>query len=67
MIDALVRAMQTPDDFTGPVNLGNPTEVTIRELAEKVIAITGSSSHIEYRPLPENDPRQRRPEIALAR
>jgi UDP-glucuronate decarboxylase len=67
LIDGIVRLMGTPDDFTGPVNLGNPAEMTIRELAEKVIALTGSRSKIETRPLPQDDPIQRRPDIALAR
>jgi UDP-glucuronate decarboxylase len=59
--------MGTPDDFTGPVNLGNPAEMTIRELAEKVIALTGSRSKIEAHPLPQDDPIQRQPDIAAAR
>ncbi len=67
MIDAFVALMASPRDVTGPVNLGNPVEFTIRELAEKVVALTGSRSRIEYRPLPSNDPRQRQPDIALAR
>jgi len=67
LIEGIVRLMGTPDDFTGPVNLGNPAEMTIRELAEKVIALTGSRSKIETRPLPQDDPIQRQPDIALAR
>jgi len=67
MIDAFVALMASPRDVTGPVNLGNPVEFTIRELAEKVVALAGSRSRIEYRPLPANDPRQRQPDIALAR
>ena len=67
MIDAFVALMATPAGFTGPVNLGNPVEFTIRELAEKVIAITGSKSRIEYKALPADDPRQRQPDIGLAR
>ena len=59
--------MDTPDDFTGPVNLGNPGEFTIRELAEKVIDMTGSSSKLTFEPLPSDDPTQRRPDITLAR
>jgi UDP-glucuronate decarboxylase len=59
--------MGTPDDVTGPVNLGNPNEFTISQLAESVIALTGSSSKIVYRPLPEDDPKQRCPDIGLAR
>jgi UDP-glucuronate decarboxylase len=66
MVDALVRLMGTPDEFVGPVNLGNPQEFTILELARKVVALTGSRSEIVFQPLPENDPAQRRPDIALA-
>jgi UDP-glucuronate decarboxylase len=67
LIDALVRLMQSPADFTGPVNLGNPQEFTIRQLAEKVVELTGSGSQLTYQPLPADDPRQRRPDISLAR
>jgi nucleoside-diphosphate-sugar epimerase len=67
MVDGLVRLMKSPESFTGPVNLGNPVEFTIRELAEKVIALTGSRSKIESMPLPPDDPRQRQPDIALAK
>jgi UDP-glucuronate decarboxylase len=67
LVDGLVRLMDSPDDFVGPVNLGNPVEFTIRELAEKVVAMTRSPSGIIYKALPEDDPRQRRPDIALAR
>ncbi|HET9044643.1 MAG TPA: UDP-glucuronic acid decarboxylase family protein [Burkholderiales bacterium] len=67
LIEGIVRLMGTPEDFTGPVNLGNPTEMTIRELAEKVIEMTGSRSKIDNRPLPQDDPIQRQPDIALAR
>ena len=67
LVEALVRLMATPDDFTGPVNTGNPVEFTIRELAEQVIALTGSTSTIEPRPLPTDDPTQRQPDITLAR
>jgi UDP-glucuronate decarboxylase len=67
MIDGLIRMMTAPDDFTGPVNIGNPNEFTIRELAEKVIELTGSTSKLVFRPLPEDDPLQRRPNIDLAR
>lgn len=66
LIDGLVRLMASPPDFTGPVNLGNPVEFTIRELAEKVIALEGSRSSIEFLPLPEDDPRQRQPDISVA-
>jgi UDP-glucuronate decarboxylase len=67
MIEGMVRVMGTADDFTGPVNLGNPDEFSIRELAEKVLALTGSRSTIVHKPLPEDDPRQRQPDIGLAR
>jgi UDP-glucuronate decarboxylase len=66
LIEALVRMMNT-DGFAGPVNIGNPDEFTIRELAEKVIALTGGTSSIVSKPLPSDDPRQRKPDIALAR
>jgi UDP-glucuronate decarboxylase len=66
LVDGLMRLMETADDVTGPVNLGNPVEFTIRQLAEMVIALTGSSSKIVHRPLPEDDPRQRCPDISLA-
>ncbi|MCU0598924.1 MAG: SDR family oxidoreductase [Desulfobacterales bacterium] len=67
LIDAFVRFMDTADDFTGPVNLGNPKEFTIKELAEQVIELTGSKSKLVHMPLPEDDPVQRRPDITLAR
>jgi len=67
MTEALARLMATPDDFTGPVNLGNPAEFTILELAKKIIALTGSKSEIVHKPLPSDDPMQRCPEISLAR
>jgi UDP-glucuronate decarboxylase len=67
LVDGLIRLMGTPDDVTGPVNLGNPNEFTIRQLAESVIGLTGSSSKIVYRPLPEDDPKQRCPDISLAK
>ena len=66
LVDGLMRLMQTPDEVTGPVNLGNPVEFTIRQLAETVISLTGSSSKIAYRPLPEDDPSQRCPDIGVA-
>ena len=59
--------MATPDDVTGPINLGNPGEFTIRQLAEKILELTGSRSALVHRPLPENDPTQRQPDIARAR
>ncbi|HWH28403.1 MAG TPA: UDP-glucuronic acid decarboxylase family protein [Mycobacteriales bacterium] len=66
MIDALVALMRTPADVTGPMNLGNPGEFTIRELADLVLELTGSSSTVEVRPLPQDDPTRRRPDITLA-
>lgn len=67
MIDGFVRLMESPAEFTGPANLGNPNEFTIRELAEKVIAMTGSKSVIVEKPLPSDDPTQRQPDISVAR
>jgi UDP-glucuronate decarboxylase len=67
LIDGLLKLMQTPDDFTGPVNLGNPNEFTIRQLADKVIELTGSKSKLDFRPLPSDDPMQRQPDISLAK
>jgi UDP-glucuronate decarboxylase len=67
LIEALMRLMATPDDFTGPVNVGNPGEFTILELAQKVIELTGSKSQIVFNPLPSDDPAQRQPDIALAK
>jgi UDP-glucuronate decarboxylase len=67
MVEALVRLMESPDDVVGPVNLGNPAEVTIKALAEQVIALTGSTSGVEHRPAVTDDPVRRRPDIALAR
>jgi len=67
LIEGFIRMMAAPDDFIGPVNLGNPNEFRILELAEKVIALTGSTSKIVYRPLPEDDPLQRQPNITLAK
>jgi UDP-glucuronate decarboxylase len=66
LIEAFLRLMAAPDEVTGPMNLGNPGEFTIRELAEKVIALTGSKSKLEFRPLPADDPLQRKPDIGLA-
>ena len=66
LIEGMVRLMNSRDGFTGPVNVGNPCEFTIKELAERVIKLTGSSSRLVYRDLPEDDPRQRRPDITLA-
>jgi UDP-glucuronate decarboxylase len=67
LVDGLARLMESGDELTGPVNLGNPNEFTIRQLAEKVVALTGSRSKIESRPLPADDPRQRQPDISVAR
>ena len=67
LIDGWLRLMETARGFTGPVNLGNPNEFTIRNLAELVIELTGSRSTIDYRPLPQDDPLQRCPDITLAK
>src|SRR5262249_48491495 len=66
LIDGLVRLMETSDDVVGPFNLGNPEEFSVRDLAETIIALIGSSSRIVHRPLPEDDPKQRRPDISKA-
>lgn len=66
LVEAMIRMMATDDSCTGPVNTGNPGEFTMLELAEKVIRLTGSSSEIVFRPLPSDDPRQRKPDIRLA-
>ena len=67
LIEGWIRFMNTPPEITGPINLGNPNEFTILELAEAVIELTGSSSTIEFRPLPQDDPRQRQPDISQAK
>ncbi|HVF36221.1 MAG TPA: UDP-glucuronic acid decarboxylase family protein [Candidatus Saccharimonadia bacterium] len=67
LIEGFVRFIDTPPDFPGPVNLGNPGEFTIRQLAEQIIAMTGSRSTLVFRPLPPDDPTQRQPDISLAR
>ena len=67
LVEAMAGMMATPDDFIGPVNIGNPMEVTILELAELVLGIVGGKSKIEFKPLPEDDPQQRQPDIGLAR
>ncbi|MGY3238645.1 MULTISPECIES: UDP-glucuronic acid decarboxylase family protein [unclassified Bradyrhizobium] len=67
LIDGLVRLMDTDNRITGPINLGNPVEFTMLELAQTVIELTGSKSSIEFKPLPTDDPRQRQPDISLAR
>jgi UDP-glucuronate decarboxylase len=66
LVDGLIRLMESSDDVTGPINLGNPSEFTIRELAEMIVDLTGSASKIVYRPLPTDDPRQRKPDISKA-
>lgn len=67
LVDGMLRLMDTDDDFTGPVNLGNPIECTMLELAETVLRLTGSTSRMKFLPLPQDDPRQRCPDIGLAR
>jgi UDP-glucuronate decarboxylase len=67
LIEGMLRMMNTPKDFTGPVNLGNPHEFTMLELAQAVLKLTGSKSKIVYLPLPQDDPRQRQPDISLAK
>ena len=67
LVEAFLRVMATGDEVTGPVNLGNPHEIPVAELAARILRLTGSSSTIEYRPLPEDDPTQRCPDIALAK
>ncbi len=66
LIDAMVRLMSTSAGFTGPVNVGNPDEFTMLELAEKILRLSGSQSRLMYKPLPKDDPRQRQPDISLA-
>jgi UDP-glucuronate decarboxylase len=67
LVSGLIRLMDTPDGFTGPVNLGNPVEITILDLAQKIIKLTGSKSRIVHKPLPVDDPRKRQPNIEFAR
>ena len=67
LIDGFIRLMASDDSFTGPVNLGNPVEFTIKELAEKIIEMTGSKSKLSLNPLPDDDPKQRQPDITLAK
>ena len=67
LIEAMMRMMESQKDFTGPVNIGNPGEYTMRELAEMVLKLTGSKSQIIFKPLPQDDPKQRRPDISLAK
>ncbi|MGF7139753.1 UDP-glucuronic acid decarboxylase family protein [Roseimarinus sediminis] len=67
LLEGMIRMMATGNDFTGPVNIGNPDEYTILELAQNIIALSGSKSKLKFHPLPEDDPAQRQPDIALAR
>ncbi len=67
LIEGMVRMMNTPDSATGPVNLGNPGEYTVKALAEKVIQLCGSASKLEFHPLPQDDPSRRKPDISLAK
>jgi UDP-glucuronate decarboxylase len=67
LIDGLIRLMNSSDDVTGPINLGNPAEVTVREMAEEIISLANSKSALTFLPLPQDDPVRRRPDIALAR
>jgi UDP-glucuronate decarboxylase len=66
LIEGFIRLMNTPDDVTGPINIGNPHEIPVRALAERVIALTNAKSRIVHRPLPQDDPLQRCPDITLA-
>jgi UDP-glucuronate decarboxylase len=66
LIDGMIKLMDTPDSFTGPVNLGNPVEITIGSLAGMIIKMTGSKSKIVYLPILQDDPKQRKPDISLA-
>jgi UDP-glucuronate decarboxylase len=67
LVEGLVKLMNGPDEFTGPVNLGNPEEYSILGLAEVIIRLTGSRSRIAFKTLPEDDPKQRQPDITLAK
>jgi UDP-glucuronate decarboxylase len=67
LIEGFVRLMATHDEVTGPINLGNPGEFTMLQLAERVLALTGSCSKLVFRPLPQDDPRQRQPDITQAK
>jgi UDP-glucuronate decarboxylase len=66
LIEGVIRMMNIPEDFTGPVNLGNPQEYSILELAEKILSLTQSKAKIVFKPLPQDDPLQRKPNIKLA-
>ena len=67
LVDGLLKLMDSPAEITGPVNLGNPVEFTMRELAEMTLKLTGSRSKLVFLPLPQDDPRQRQPDISFAR
>lgn len=67
LVEGMIRMMNSPEDFTGPVNIGNPSEFTISELASIILELTGSKSEISYKPLPPDDPIQRKPDIGLAK
>jgi len=67
LVEGMIRMMNGPDDFTGPVNIGNPGEFTIRQLAELTLELTGSASQLVEKPLPVDDPERRRPDITLAK
>ena len=67
LIGAMLLIMNTDDDFTGPMNIGNPDEFTIQEIAEKIVNLTNSSSQIVFKQLPEDDPKQRKPDISIAK
>ncbi|MCP5182199.1 MAG: GDP-mannose 4,6-dehydratase, partial [Pseudomonadales bacterium] len=67
LVDGLVRMMDSPDDCTGPINMGNPGEFSMLELAQHVLRLTGSRSQLRFEPLPQDDPKQRRPDISQAR
>jgi UDP-glucuronate decarboxylase len=67
MVDALMRLMESNSDGSEPINLGNPVEMTVSELAERVVALTGTTNQVVYRPLPQDDPTRRRPDITRAK
>jgi UDP-glucuronate decarboxylase len=67
VVEAIRRLMRTPANFVGPVNLGNPNEFTILELAERVLRLTGSRSQLDFKPLPSDDPKRRQPDISQAK
>jgi len=67
LLNGMIKMMATDDTFTGPVNIGNPVEFTMLDLAEKIIQLTGTKSKLVFRPLPSDDPLQRQPDISLAK